>query len=253
MKLSSDNLLSNDVLNSSNNANANNNNNNNLSHTDSPHNARPHQLLHLKQQQQQEHHHYVNVSPHHGHLNLNNNNNNNNSSSSQQQQPQATRKHSSNNLLNDYDSPKPNHAGHGPLIDARVTMSASASISCRLSTDRLLNGSKVATAGANNNMSNNNLSTSASLLDATNDDAMSVGSPFEAGGRQRNGGNDSGHGILNSASSGTCAVKKVNKRTARITELFETEKRFVNILQTIIQVGSGLLFFFTENELILIS
>ena len=61
---------------------------------------------------------------------------------------------------------------------------------------------------------------------------MSVDSPFE---KQRDTSN---HGILNSASSngGGGAAKKANKRSARIYELFETEKRFVNILQTIIQV-----------------
>jgi len=75
-------------------------------------------------------------------------------------------------------------------------------------------------------MSNNNLSTSASLLDATTDDAMSIDSPFE----KRN------EHILNSASSNGTNSKKINKRSQRIFELYETEKRFVNILHTIILV-----------------
>jgi hypothetical protein len=78
-----------------------------------------------------------------------------------------------------------------------------------------------------NNMSNNNLSTSASLLDATTDDAMSIDSPFE----KRN------EHILNSASSNGANSKKINKRSQRIFELYETEKRFVNILHTIIVVS----------------
>ncbi len=47
-----------------------------------------------------------------------------------------------------------------------------------------------------------------------------------------------GHGILNSASStGQGNPKKINKRTQRIIELYETEKRFVNILHSIIYVS----------------
>ena len=47
-----------------------------------------------------------------------------------------------------------------------------------------------------------------------------------------------GHGILNSASStGQGNPKKINKRTQRIVELYETEKRFVNILHSIIYVS----------------
>jgi hypothetical protein len=58
-----------------------------------------------------------------------------------------------------------------------------------------------------------------------------VDSPFE---KQR----DNSHGLLNSASSnGTNGAKKMNKRSQRIYELFETEKRFVNILHTIIVVS----------------
>jgi hypothetical protein len=82
---------------------------------------------------------------------------------------------------------------------------------------------------------NNNLSTnlsSGSILDVTTEDMMSVGSPFD---KQR----DSGLNVLNSASSaggggGTGSSKKMSKRSQRIYELYETEKRFVNILHTII-------------------
>ncbi len=218
IKLSSDNLLSHEVLNSS--ATSNAAAANNLSHTDSPHNAR--QQFQQKQQPQHQENHYVNVSPYH-----HNQSGSAGAAVAAGANVSAHRKHSSNNLLsNEYDSPTVGSTGAAnPHNHGLITMSASASISCRLSTDRLLNGS------SKNNMSNNNLSTSASLLDATNDDAMSIDSPFES--KQRN--NDSNHGILNSASSNG-AIKKVNKRSARIYELFETEKRFVNILQTIIQV-----------------
>lgn len=92
----------------------------------------------------------------------------------------------------------------------------------RLSTDRLLNGKQ--------NVSNN-LSTSASLLDATTDDAMSIDSPF-------NKDRDS-HALMNSANSNSVQNernKKMSKRCQRIIELYETEKRFVNILHTIIFV-----------------
>jgi hypothetical protein len=58
-----------------------------------------------------------------------------------------------------------------------------------------------------------------------------VDSPYE---KQR----ESGHGLLNSASSnGANNTKKMSKRSQRIYELFETEKRFVNILHTIICVN----------------
>ncbi len=48
-----------------------------------------------------------------------------------------------------------------------------------------------------------------------------------------------GHGhLLNSAgSAGANNTKKMNKRTQRIIELYETEKRFVNILHSIIYVN----------------
>ncbi len=57
-----------------------------------------------------------------------------------------------------------------------------------------------------------------------------VDSPFE---KQREN-----HGLLNSASSNGAGTKKMNKRSQRIYELYETEKRFVNILHTIIYVIS---------------
>jgi hypothetical protein len=227
IKLSSDNLLSHEVLNSSVTSNVaaggSANNNNNLSHTDSPHNAR-------QQFQHKQENHYVNVSPFHHH--------NQSGNTAAAANVSGHRKPSSNNLLsNEYDSPMVGSTGAAhPHNHGLITMSASASINCRLSTDRILN------ASTKNNMSNNNLSTSASLLDATNDDAMSIDSPFES--KQRN--NDSSHGILSSASSNG-ATKKVNKRSARIYELFETEKRFVNILHTIIQVNS---LFHTRNKTI---
>lgn len=60
-----------------------------------------------------------------------------------------------------------------------------------------------------------------------------VDSPFESK-------RDNSHGLLSSASSnganGGNASKKANKRFQRIYELFETEKRFVTILHTIIHV-----------------
>lgn len=56
-------------------------------------------------------------------------------------------------------------------------------------------------------------------------------SPFNDKTRDSNG-----HGILNSASSNGANPKKTNKRTHRIIELYETEKRFVNILHSIIFV-----------------
>lgn len=61
---------------------------------------------------------------------------------------------------------------------------------------------------------------------------IKVDSPFE---NKR----DNSHGLLNSASSnGTNANnKKANKRFQRIYELYETEKRFVTILHTIIHVS----------------
>ena len=59
-------------------------------------------------------------------------------------------------------------------------------------------------------------------------------SPFE---KQRESQN---HGILNSASSNGGNSKKTNKRIHRIIELYETEKRFVNILHSIIYVSCGL-------------
>lgn len=117
------------------------------------------------------------------------------------------KKNSTNNLLSniDYESPSVFNAG-------------TINVNTRLSRNR-------------NNMSNNNLSTSASLLDATTDDAMSIDSPFE---KQRE---STGHGILNSASSnGANSGKKMNKRSQRIIELYETEKRFVSILHTIIHL-----------------
>ncbi|CAF0879713.1 unnamed protein product [Brachionus calyciflorus] len=113
-----------------------------------------------------------------------------------------------NNTLNEFDSPT--------LCPQQITNKSLT----RLSTDRLLNGKQ--------NMSNN-LSTSASLLDATTDDAMSIDSPFN---KDRDN-----HGLLNSASSNGAQTeknKKMSKRSQRIIELYETEKRFVNILHTII-------------------
>ena len=197
IKLSSDNLLSNDMLNSS--ANACIASNLSQHNTDSPHHSH-----HFGRQSTSTHYQ---GSPQQSH---------NVSQTNQQQQQSTHRKNSSNNLLNDYDSPSICHSNlqHHP----GVTMSASAGPNPRLSSDRLLN--------SKNNISNN-LSTSASLLDATNDDGMSIDSPYE---KQRN---DSSHGILNSASSNGPS-KKVNKRSLRINELFETEKRFVSILQAII-------------------
>jgi hypothetical protein len=59
---------------------------------------------------------------------------------------------------------------------------------------------------------------------------IKVDSPFE---KQR----ESGHGLLNSASSNGAGAKKISKRSQRIFELYETEKRFVNILHTIIYVS----------------
>ena len=89
----------------------------------------------------------------------------------------------------------------------------------------------------NNRLSNdhrnisNNLSTSASLLDATTDDAMSMDSPFDS--QKENGANF----VLNQNSKEN---KKISKRFQRIYELYETEKRFVNILHTIIVVSRPL-------------
>lgn len=62
-----------------------------------------------------------------------------------------------------------------------------------------------------------------------------VDSPYE---KKR----DSIHDLLNSASSnggGAAGVvkTKVNKRSHRIFELYETETRFVSILETIIKVN----------------
>ena len=112
--------------------------------------------------------------------------------------------------ISEYDSPT--------IVSNTNTSTLANTTNHRLSTNRV-------------NMSNNNLSTSASLLDATADDAMSIDSPFEKHTR------DSAHGILNSASSnGASNSKKVTKRSQRIYELYETEKRFVNILHAIIYV-----------------
>ena len=121
IKLSVDNLLSQETLNST--------SANNLSCTDSPHNHHHNQK------------HSANTPTYHS---ANNQSTSSISNSNQNR--------SSNNLLNDCNSP------------------TLANINSRLSTgDRLCNRT---------NMYNNNLSTSASLLDATTDDAMSSNQSF---------------------------------------------------------------------------
>ncbi len=132
IKLSSDNLLSNEMLNSSL-QQQQHQTANNLSHTDSPHHLSNSVRLHHQQHNQT------------------------NSPSTTVTQSQVTyKKNSKNNLLsNDYESPT--------LVSNHQPQHVS--INSRLSTDRILNNKS--------NISNNNLSTSASLLDATNDDAMS--------------------------------------------------------------------------------
>jgi hypothetical protein len=135
MKLSIDNLLSSDILNTSGSGVGGGGGGggvNNLSHTDSPH-------LHGQQARQQ-------LSPAHHTM--------------------PARK-SSNNILsshmgssNENDSPTLCNSYSQNVTTVNLT-------NARLSTDRLLNGN------GRSNISNNNLSTSASLLDATTDDAMS--------------------------------------------------------------------------------
>lgn len=196
IKLSSDNLLSSETLNSTviNNATntTNNNANKSLDHlnTYSPH--------HTTSQRTSNQFYSTSQTPILGALDLSGTNN-----------VVETKLKSTNNLLSNQVNTSNNLGYESPTL---VTNN-------RLSTgDRRLN-----------NISNN-LSTSASLLDATTDDAMSVSdSPFEKTRESQ------GHGILNSASSnGANNAKKTNKRTHRIIELYETEKRFVNILHSII-------------------
>jgi hypothetical protein len=47
---------------------------------------------------------------------------------------------------------------------------------------------------------------------------------------------DNNLGILNSAGNSSNGNKKLSKRLQRIYELYETEKRFVNILHTVVVV-----------------
>lgn len=233
IKLSLDNLLSHDVLNLNNSANAGGAHGNGLGsvsvhHSDSPHNhSAKHGLAHTPTTMQ---------TPNGGGggggnmlsttstslLNSVLNNSAQKSAAAAVACANAAAKISSNNLLassvsaaiassscDNYDSPT--------LINSSAHQANQAS-NHRLSTNR-------------NNMSHNNLSTSASLLDATADDAMSIDSPFE---KHRD---STGHGLLNSASSNGANgnnSKKMTKRSQRIYELYETEKRFVNILHTII-------------------
>jgi hypothetical protein len=182
IKLSSDNLLSHETLNSSNN---NNNNNINNSHVDSPHfNNRI----------------------------INNVNTPTTTNQSLNNGANAKTNISSNNLLQNND-----------ICDSPTVMN---NLNSTNPNNTINNRLSTGVHNNRNNMSNNNLSTSASLLDATTDDAMSIDSPFE---KQREN-----HGLLNSASSNGAGCKKMNKRSQRIYELYETEKRFVNILHTII-------------------
>lgn len=186
IKLSSDNLLSTEAMNSS--IVNNGSKSSDQSHTNSPH--------HSNQRSSNQFYASTSQTPTLGALNISGNN--------------ESKLKSTNNLLaNAINTSAANLGYESPTLVP----------SNRLSTgDRRLN-----------NVSNNNLSTSASLLDATTDDAMSISdSPFE---KQRESNT---HGILNSASSNGAATKKANKRSHRIIELYETEKRFVNILHSII-------------------
>ena len=201
MKLSSDNLLSHETLHNLSSSNVNVNN-------DSPR--------------------------HHNHLNGGNNQSSHNNRSMNKEQTPSGRLNGqqsfvinsnllqqSNGMGDHCDSPS---TASATITASTTTTNATAShTSTRLSTHN---------STRNGNMSNNNLSTSASLLDATTDDVMSVDhSPFEPA-KNNNNGNG-----LNSASSNNGQAKKMNKRAHRVYELYETEKRFVNILHTIIYVS----------------
>jgi hypothetical protein len=158
IKLSVDNLLSHETLNGCSN-NHTNNNNNNTSCADSPHNQRQQQ----HSNQTPTNHSNARVSNSHiSNTSITNNNNNNNNNHL---------KNSSNNLLTSVLSSvglcnsNNNNNGNNANLDCD-SPTLTNHMNGRLSSGLYGNMNR-------NNISNNNLSTSASLLDATADDVMS--------------------------------------------------------------------------------